>query len=179
VSVIASKVASQDDLYREAAAEFGAALDRLAKAYELDPEKRRDLLQEIHFALWRSFATYDARCSLRTWIYRVAHNTATTQVVRRRRAYSVLISLEELDDLAADDRSHADVDQRQASERLSLLIQKLKPFDRQVIISYLEGMDAASTAEITGLSAANVAMKIHRIKNVLARQFHSGASHAE
>jgi len=56
--------------------------------------------------------------------------------------------------------------------RLSALIQRLKPLDRQVILSYLEGMDAAWTGEITGLSPANVAMRIHRIKNILAKQFH-------
>lgn len=33
-------------------------------------------------------------------------------------------------------------------------------------------MDAASIAEIAGLSPANVAMRIHRIKNVLAKRFH-------
>jgi DNA-directed RNA polymerase specialized sigma24 family protein len=33
-------------------------------------------LQEIRIALWRSFANFDGRCSLRTWVYRVAHNTA-------------------------------------------------------------------------------------------------------
>jgi RNA polymerase sigma-70 factor, ECF subfamily len=48
-----------------------------------------------------------------------------------------------------------------------------------VIVSYLEGMDAASIGEITGLSPANVAMKVHRIKNILARQFHQGGTHAE
>jgi len=42
---------SQDDLYREATAAYGAALDRLVRAYEADPDKRRDLLQEIHFLL--------------------------------------------------------------------------------------------------------------------------------
>jgi hypothetical protein len=31
------------------------ALGRLARAYEADPDKGRDLLPEIHFALWRSF----------------------------------------------------------------------------------------------------------------------------
>ena len=62
-----------DDLYREAVEQFGSSLDRLARAYELDPEKRRDLSQDIHFQLWRSFQRYDGRCSLRTWIYRVAH----------------------------------------------------------------------------------------------------------
>jgi len=64
-----------------------------------------------------------------------------------------------------------------ALERLSLLIQKLKPLDRQIIILYLEGMDAGSTAEIAGLSAANVAMKVHRIKNVLKRWFQEGEFH--
>ena len=64
-------------------------------------------------------------------------------------------------------------------ERLSALIQQLKPLDRQVIISYLEDMEAASIGEITGLSSANVAMRVHRIKNILARRFHEGGSHEE
>ena len=64
-------------------------------------------------------------------------------------------------------------------ERLSVLIQQLKPLDRQVIVSYLEELDAASIGEITGLSPANVAMRVHRIKNILARQFHEGGDHEE
>jgi hypothetical protein len=67
---------SQDDMYRDAVDQFGSSLERLASAYEADPEKRRDLSQNIHFQLWRSFGRYDARCSLRTWIYRVAHHVA-------------------------------------------------------------------------------------------------------
>ena len=55
-------------------------------------------------------------------------------------------------------------------------IEQLKPLDRQVMVAYLEGMDAASTAEITGLSSRNVAVKIHRIKQVLARRFQEKAS---
>jgi RNA polymerase sigma-70 factor (ECF subfamily) len=42
---------SQDSKYEEAIATHGAALERLARAYEADPETRRDLLQEIHIAL--------------------------------------------------------------------------------------------------------------------------------
>ncbi|MCC6585489.1 MAG: hypothetical protein IT168_02115 [Bryobacterales bacterium] len=60
-----SNVSGQDDLYEQAAAEYGAALARLARGYEADPDKRRDLLQEIHLALWRSFAGFVALCSLR------------------------------------------------------------------------------------------------------------------
>ena len=55
---------SQDDLYREAADTYGAALDRLARAYEADPEARRDLIQDLHLQLWRSLGNFDRRCSL-------------------------------------------------------------------------------------------------------------------
>ena len=169
---------TQDDLYRDAAEKYGAALDRLVRAYEADPDRRRDLRQDIHFQLWRSFQKYDARCSLRTWVYRVAHNVAASYVLRERRNYSSLVSLEELDMLPDMAEGHLAANQRIDLDRLSALIQRLKPLDRQVIVSYLENMDAVSIGEITGLSPANVAMRIHRIKNVLARRFREGGKYA-
>jgi len=84
-----------DDRYAEVARTFGAALERLAGGYERDPDARRDLLQEIHVALWRSLARYDGRCSLRTWVYRVAHNTAISRVVRPRAAAPRLVAIDE------------------------------------------------------------------------------------
>jgi RNA polymerase sigma-70 factor (ECF subfamily) len=68
------------ELYQHCATEYGPALERLARAYEVDAGRREDLLQEIHSALWRSLRTFDGRCSLRTWVYRVAHNTAVTHI---------------------------------------------------------------------------------------------------
>ena len=175
---IPTREAGQDDLYNEVSDQYGSALERLARAYEANPEKRRDLIQEIHFQLWRSFQRYDARCSLRTWVYRVGHNVATSHVLRERRILSRLVSLEELERLPDKHQGQLAADRRMNLERLSMLIQQLKPLDRQVIISYLEGMDAASIGEITGLSSENVAMRIHRIKNILAQWFREGGSHA-
>ena len=169
----------QDDLYRSAVEQFGSGLERLANAWEADPEKRRDLSQDIHFQLWRSFRGYDGRCSLRTWTYRVAHHVAVSHVVRERRIFSNLVSLEELESLPGADQERLNPEQRISIARLSSLIQRLKPLDRQVIVSWLEDMDAASIAEITGLSPANVSMRIHRIKKVLARRFHEGGNYAE
>ncbi len=170
--------AVQDRQYLEATEIYGAALARLAGAYEADPEKRRDLLQEIHFQLWRSFQRFDSRCSLRTWVYRVAHHVAASHVLRERRLFARLVNLEDLE--ALPDPGRSTTDRQLDLERLASLIQRLKPLDRQVIVLYLEDLDAASIAEVTGLSPATVAMRIHRIKNVLARRFHEGApSHAE
>ena len=170
----------QDELYQAAAETCGAALERLARGYEADPDRRRDLLQDVHLALWRSFASFDGRCSIRTWVYRVAHNVAASHVIREHRLNSrTLVGLEALDaSPGVEDRELA-VDQRLALDRLLQLIQRLKPLDRQVILSYLEGLDAGSIGEITGISPGNVATKIYRIKNILARWFHEGGGHGQ
>jgi len=174
---ISSPEANPDNRYKDAADQYGSALERLARAYEADAEKRRDLLQEIHFQLWRSFQRFDARCSIRTWVYRVAHNVAASHVIRERRTFSNLVSLEELERFP--DKRASGADNRINLERLSALIQQLKPVDRQIMVSYLEDMDATAIGEITGLAPANVAMRVHRIKNILARRFHEGVGHAE
>jgi len=171
---MAAVASTQDELYQQAADIYGPALERLARSYEADPDIRRDLLQEIHIGLWRTIEAFDGRCSLRTWVYRVAHNIAASHVMRQRRHSSrTLVGLEELENLP-DDHGASNPERHQALERLTALIRQLEPLDRQVILSYLEGMDAASIGEITGLSPGNVATKIHRIKAILARRFQEG-----
>ena len=170
----------RERLYSEAAAEFGGALERLARGYERDPDKRRDLLQEIHLALWRSFARFDGRCSLRTWVYRVAHNTATSHVLRPRAAARALVPSDVVLESIADTRDEATVlDRRRALEKLYELIRGLRPPDRQVMLLYLEDVDGATIAEITGLTAANVATKVHRNKQVLVQRFHELPDHEQ
>ncbi len=170
----------QDELYQEAAAIYGAALERLARGYEADQDRQRDLLQEVHLALWQSLAGFDGRCSLRTWVYRVAHNVAASHVIRDHRVNSrTLVGLDLLETLPVEDDRERVLDRHHTLEKLLRLIQRLKPLDRQVILSYLEGLDAASIGEITGISPRNVATKVHRIKNILARRFHEGGSHGE
>jgi RNA polymerase sigma-70 factor, ECF subfamily len=178
VESISTVQASPDDLYKHAAEQYGPSPDRLTTAYEADPEKRRDLRQDIHFQLWRSFQQYDARCSLRTWTYRIAHHVAASYVMREKRIFSTLVSLEELELLPDKDQGQFAAEQHINLTRLYMLIQQLKPLDRQVIISWLEGMDANSIGEITGLSPGNVAVRINRIKSILAHRFSQRGSHA-
>jgi RNA polymerase sigma-70 factor (ECF subfamily) len=110
----------------------------------------------------------------------VAHNTAASHVIRQQRARSqTLVGLEQLENVPDVREGDQAADRRHALERLWELVQSLQPLDRQVILSYLEGLDAASISEITGISPGNVATKIHRIKNILARRFQEGGRHGE
>ena len=54
------------------------------------------------------------------------------------------------------------------------IIRSLKPQDAQVMLLYLEDLDAAAIGDVTGLSAGAVATRIHRVKAVLAKRFQGG-----
>jgi RNA polymerase sigma factor (sigma-70 family) len=168
----------QDAAYERVAAEFGPAVERLARAYERDAEWRRDLLQEVHFALWRSFEHFDGRCSLRTWVYRVAHNAAASHVARRLRAgKEKQVTIEELVDMPGGADPEHEAGERQDLMRLFALIARMQSPDRQVMVLYLEGLDAAEIGEIAGLTPAAVAARIHRIKLLLKHSFHASKRH--
>lgn len=162
----------QDALYAEAGAAHAPAIARLARAVEANPDQARDLEQEIHLALWRSLAGFDGRCALSTWVYRVAHNVAAGHAARGARG-AKLVALDDARPLAADD-IEAEVDAAQTIARLHALIRRLHSPDREVILLYLEGLGARAIADVTGLAAGTVAVKVHRIKALLATRFHAG-----
>ncbi len=121
------------------------------------------------------------RCSERTWIYRVAHNVAISHTLKRRRQRSErLATLEELaahPDPAAP-TPETEAGEQQALARLMSLVRQLAPPDRQVLLLYLEGLDAAAIGEVCGLTPGAVAMKVHRLKAVLVQRFSQRGSHA-
>jgi RNA polymerase sigma-70 factor (ECF subfamily) len=160
----------QDDWYSRVAAQWGPALQRIARSCEADPDRRRDVLQEMHVAIWKSHRLFDGRCSERTWIYRIATNVAANHVNQERRRNAPLISLDVADDLPASDTSDA-TDQDLALRKLFGIIERLGNPDRSVITLYLEGLDAASIGEITGMTPGAIATRISRIKTLLARLF--------
>jgi RNA polymerase sigma-70 factor, ECF subfamily len=167
----------QDALYEQAVTEHGSMIRRLAYGYEADPERRRDLLQDIHLELWQSLELFDGRCALRTWVFRVAHNVAASHIGRQRRIASRLVELEALDTEPGLVDEETLANHRHAAQKLLGLIYRLRPADRQIILLYLEGETAAEIAEVTGFSPSNIATKIHRIKKLLQQRYVEGKSY--
>lgn len=165
---------SQDEWYSESIALYGPALTRLVRGYESRADRRQDLLQSIHIALWRSFTLFDGRCSLRTWVYRIAHITATKHIVSDRRIrLREMFTLDEIPEPEDQQDALGTLDRIDSLQRLLALIERLKPVDRQVILLYLEDLSAEAIGEVVGLSPENIATKIHRVKKLLAGMFHA------
>ena len=139
------------------------------------PNARADLLQDMHVAPWRSLSRFDGRCSLSTWVYRVAHNTAASHVDRELRRNTGAVALDDAGDLPDAGSLTQIVERSDALDRLNVWIRGLKTADRQIMTLYLEDLPASDIAEIAGLSPGAVATRISRLKHQLSKDFQEKA----
>jgi RNA polymerase sigma-70 factor (ECF subfamily) len=166
---------AEEARYTDALAAFGPALLRLARGYEADPERRRDLHQEMLVALWRALPGFEERSSLRTFVLRVGHNVGATWVTRERRSRaSGWVTLEGLEARPAPGHGEGALEARERIDHLAALVRALRPVDRQVLLSWLDGLEPDEIAELTGLSPTNVTTKVHRVRAVLRARIDDG-----
>jgi len=142
--------------FGELIAAYGPALKRLARAYCANPFDQQDLFQEIAMAVWSGLERFRGEASVRTWIYRIAHNVALSFRSKQRRVEAREQPIEEHPTGAG-----ADHDQRR---ELLEMVRRLPPVDRQVVLLHLEGLTGAEIAEVTGLTASNVGVRLMRAR---------------
>ena len=71
--------------------EFGDALWRLTAGYASTEAERKDLHQDILAAIWQALGRFRQESSLRTFVYRIAHNRGVShRAYERRRTHGSL-----------------------------------------------------------------------------------------
>ena len=126
-------------------AEYQGALARLASAYLADPADRDDLVQEIATAIWQAIPRFRGDSSERTWLYRIAHNTAITTAARVRRRFRTEAVLD--DGLPTTAGFDEQLVHEQHRKLLLARIRTLPQADRQAIVLHLEGSATARSAK--------------------------------
>ena len=149
--------------------EHGAALKRLAAAYLSDLGAREDLFQEIALALWNGIPGFRGDASERTWLYRIAHNTAATQLhnLRRRRDRERQPG-EDGSDPADTATPESATHQSRQRERFFFALRQLPTLDFQIVTMHLDGLSYAEIAGVVGLTQTNVGARLSRIREALA-----------
>lgn len=158
----------REDVFLEAIRENRGRLRRICRAYSGSRDEERDLYQEILLEAWRSLPSFHGDASLDTWLYRVALNTALAR--DRTRATRREATLPEDDPVMGSDPPRPDerMAERKRLERLYGAIDRLDATDRALVLMYLEERSYAEMAEVLGISANYVGVKLHRIRAKLA-----------
>ncbi len=121
-----------------------------------------DLVQETLINLWKGFAKFEGRSDIKTWIWRVAMNTCVSYDRKRKHRDEVPLELAHHDFLT----SEVQEDARQI-QMLRRRIQLLGPFDRAIVLLWLENMSYDEIAAIVGITPQNVGTRLYRIKEKL------------
>lgn len=128
--------------------------------FSQDADEVSDLFQEVLINLWKGFEGFEHRSDVKTWIYRVALNTCISIDRKKRRSSSVPLTL---DINLFEDR---DEDSRQV-DMLHKRISKLQPFDRAIVLLWLEDLSYEEIGQIVGITAKNVSVRLFRIREQL------------
>ncbi len=128
--------------------------------FSKDDDEVNDLFQEVLINLWKGYESFGHRSDIRTWIYRVAFNTCISMDRKKRRSATVRLAM---DINLFEDR---DEDTRQV-DLLHKRIQRLQPFDRAIVLLWLEDLSYEEIGQIVGISTKNVSVRLFRIREQL------------
>lgn len=159
----------REALFEDALTRYGPGLMRVARSYTRHPQTQEDLQQEVALALWRALARFQHDCSLRTFVFRVAHNCCISKVYRKRQEPRSIDNPEQMLSQLTDPRHHPDeqVAQQQRSQQLYRAIQELALNYRQVLTLALEELPHHEIAAVLGISESNVAVRLNRARKML------------
>ena len=127
------------------------------------PDEVADLYQEILINLWKGFPKFRGDSNVRTWIYRVSLNTCISSDRKKQRRVETLPLTMDIN-LFYD----SDEDTKQV-QMLRSRINKLGPFDRAIVLLWLENLSYDEIGSIIGISAKNVSVRLVRIKEQLKK----------
>ena len=122
-----------------------------------DQDEVNDLFQEVLINLWRGIDSFKGDAQVTSWIYRVSLNTCISADRKKKHQPTVPLSMDI--NLFEDD----DADARQI-QMLYSRVHRLRPFDRAIVLLWLEGIPYDEIGAITGISAKNVGVRLTRIR---------------
>lgn len=122
-----------------------------------------DLFQEVLIKLWQGWEKFRGDSDERTWVYRVALNSCISidRSKKSKKRSQIMDGVNLFDD--SDANNHQ-------TELLHNRIMKLQPFDRAIVLLWLEDLSYDEIGAIVGISPKNVSVRLVRIREQLKKQ---------
>ena len=146
--------------FAQTVAEHKSTIYTVCYMFSKDVDEVNDLFQEVLVNLWKGFEGFQHRSDIKSWLYRVSLNTCISLERKKRRSPVERLTM---DINLFEDK---DEDTRQV-DRLHQRISKLQPFDRAIVLLWLEDLSYEEIGLIVGISAKNVSVRLYRIKEQL------------
>jgi len=121
------------------------------------------LFQEMILQLWKAFPSFRNEAKITTFMYRIALNTAISGIRKKK------IKTTELESISFQIKETIEENFSDELKLLHASIEQLSDVEKSIVLLFLEDKPYDEIAEITGISANYVAVKMNRIKEKLRK----------
>ena len=129
-------------------------------------EDAEELTQDIFMKVLHALPGYRGESAFSTWLYRIAYNCAVSKVRKRRLRFSSDETVWER--LSGEVPEEEFPDREERLQALEAALRRLPPEEALLVLMfYREEKSVEELSEITGLSEANVKVRLHRIRKKL------------
>jgi RNA polymerase sigma-70 factor, ECF subfamily len=150
-----------EDEFLEAYDAYADAIFRHCYYRLFDRERARDIMQDTFMRAWEYMGKGEKVENIRALLYRIANNLIIDYVRKKKESSLDAMQEEGFDPATDDDMAHVGdrLDGAQAVEALK----QLDDSHREVLVMrYVNGLEPAEIAKITGESANTVSVRLHR-----------------
>lgn len=148
--------------------EHGDAIYRLALSVVRDKSLAEDIAQETLVKAWLALPTFRAESSLRSWVLRIAHNTAISTIRRRRAIVTDPDDFPEeptLPDRSVESKVQGEIVMSEFVDALDTLDDLSRSI---VVLREVEGMAYDEIAEVLGVPMPTVKTRLLRARRKLS-----------
>ncbi|MBN9484043.1 MAG: RNA polymerase subunit sigma-24 [Bacteroidetes bacterium 43-93] len=178
--VISRVIDGEKALYEIIVRRFNPYLYKIGRSYNYNHEDTQDLMQETFMDAYKNLLQFEGRSDFKTWIIRIMMNNCYR---KRGKASFKNEMLQDANEYSAPMFSNRNNDtdkviqNRELGHIIESALQKI-PFDYRMVFSLREinGLSISETAEMLGISVANVKVRLNRAKIMLRRDIENAYS---
>lgn len=153
----------QEERFTQLVREYKNTIYTVCMMFAESPDETDDMVQEALINLWRGFQKADDVC--KSWVWRVTMNSCITIDRKKRKRSSECPLTADIEDMLHSDENNRNTNVKILYDR----IHQLNPFDRAIIMLWLDGMPYDEIGEIIGITTKNVSVRLIRIKEQLKK----------
>ena len=178
--IIGRIIGGEKALYEIIVRRFNPYLYKIGRSYNYNHEDIEDLMQDTFIDAYKNLVQFEGRAGFKTWIIRIMMNNCYRK--RGKASYKNEI-MQEVNDysmpLFTNKNNDTDkiIQNRELGHIIENALQKI-PFDYRMVFSLREinGLSVSDTAEMLGISEANVKVRLNRAKIMLRRDIENAYS---
>jgi RNA polymerase sigma factor (sigma-70 family) len=124
------------------------------------------MAQESFIKAYRSLQKFQGKARFSTWLYRITYNTCISETRKKKHHFTSTEDIQVSEE--AEEMNFNGIPEENRAKYIQVALQKL-PEDEYtlVLLYYFEEQPIEDISKVTGLSASNTKVKLHRARKKL------------